>query len=88
MSDLQTLFQKAKDESTQLSSKPNGLTLLKMYGLFKQATTGDADGKRPGITNPVARAKWDNWSSLKGTTKDDAMQQYIDTVEELKAADK
>ena len=87
MSDLQAQFQKASDESTQLSKKPDNMTLLKMYALFKQGSKGDADGKRPGITNPVARAKWDAWNNLKGMTQEDAMQEYIDTVEDLKAAD-
>ena len=31
----------------------------------------------------VGRAKWDAWNSLKGTTQDDAMQQYIDLIDAL-----
>jgi diazepam-binding inhibitor (GABA receptor modulator, acyl-CoA-binding protein) len=32
----------------------------------------------------VGRAKWDAWNGLKGTTADDAMQDYIDLIESLK----
>jgi acyl-CoA-binding protein len=60
------------------------MTLLKMYALYKQASSGDASGARPGFTDMVGRAKWDAWDALKGTGKDDAMQQYIDFVEDLK----
>ena len=60
------------------------MTLLKIYALFKQASTGDAEGKRPGFTDMIGRAKYDAWEALKGTSKDDAMQQYIDLISELK----
>lgn len=58
---------------------------LKMYSLFKQATEGDVSGKKPGMMDFVARAKYTAWEELKGVSSDDAMQQYIDAVEELKA---
>ena len=32
----------------------------------------------------VGRAKWDAWDTLKGTSKEDAMRQYIDLISELK----
>ena len=41
-------------------------------------------GKRPGFTDLVGRAKYDAWANLKGTANDEAMQQYIDLIEELK----
>ncbi|MGQ3004293.1 MAG: acyl-CoA-binding protein, partial [Hydrogenophaga sp.] len=31
----------------------------------------------------VGRAKWDAWNGLKGTGSEDAMQQYVDLIEEL-----
>ncbi|MBC7489813.1 MAG: acyl-CoA-binding protein, partial [Glaciimonas sp.] len=30
-----------------------------------------------------ARAKWDAWAKLKGTSTDGAMQQYVDLIAEL-----
>jgi len=34
----------------------------------------------------VARAKWDAWKKLEDTSSEDAMQQYIDLIEELRNA--
>lgn len=84
MSDLKSRFDKAVAESKSLPEKPDNMTLLKIYALYKQASSGDADGKRPGFTDMVGRAKWDAWNGLKGTSADDAMQQYIDLIEDLK----
>ncbi len=81
---LQEQFAQAQADSKNLSERPDNMTLLKIYALFKQASSGDADGKRPGFTDMVGRAKWDAWDAIKGTSKDDAMQQYIDLIEELK----
>ena len=58
--------------------------MLKMYALYKQATSGDASGMRPGFTDMVGRAKWDAWNEVKGTTADDAMKQYVSLIEDLK----
>ena len=57
-----------------------------MYSLFKQATEGDVSGKKPGMMDFVGRAKYTAWEELKGTSAEDAMQQYIDAIEELKAS--
>jgi len=84
MSDLKTQFETAVADSKNLSERPDNQTMLKMYGLYKQATNGDAAGSRPGFTDMVGRAKWDAWNELKGTSKDDAMKQYVSLVEDLK----
>ena len=84
MSDLAAAFDKAQAESRSLPERPDNLTLLKIYALFKQATSGDAQGERPGFADMVGRAKWDAWHELSGTRREDAMQQYIDLIEELK----
>lgn len=81
---LQAQFEQAQADSKNLSERPDNMTLLKIYALFKQASSGDAEGKRPGFTDMVGRAKWDAWDAIKGTSKEDAMQQYIDLIEELK----
>ena len=60
------------------------MTLLKIYALFKQGSSGDATGERPGMTDFVARAKYDAWAGLQGTSQEEAQQQYIDLIEELK----
>lgn len=70
-------FQAAVDRVNGLTKDPGNDTKLRMYALYKQATQGDADGKRPGFTNPVGRAKYDAWSKLKGTTQAEAEATYI-----------
>jgi acyl-CoA-binding protein len=84
--DLAIRFQAAADASKQLSKRPDNDTLLKLYATFKQGSSGDVEGKRPGFTDLVGRAKYDAWAKLKGTAKEDAMQQYVDLVESLKNA--
>ena len=81
---LQAQFEQAQADSKNLPERPDNLTLLKIYALFKQASSGDATGERPGMTDFVSRAKWDAWNELKGSSQDDAKQQYIDLIEGLK----
>ncbi len=83
MSELNTAFDQAMADSKNLSERPDNATLLKIYALYKQGSVGDNAEKKPGFSDIVARAKWDAWSRLKGTSQDDAMQQYIDLINEL-----
>ncbi len=83
MSDLQAAFDKAMADSKNLSDRPDNATLLKLYALYKQGSTGDNIEPKPGFSDPVARAKWDAWTKLKGTSQDAAKQLYIDLIAEL-----
>lgn len=83
MADLKAAFEAAVANSKNLSERPDNGTLLKIYALYKQATAGDNAEKKPGFADMVGRAKWDAWNGLKGTSSDDAMQQYIDLIESL-----
>jgi diazepam-binding inhibitor (GABA receptor modulator, acyl-CoA-binding protein) len=85
MMSLQEQFEQAVTDSKNLAERPDNMTLLKMYALYKQGSSGDAQGDRPGMTDFVGRAKWDAWDALKGTAKEAAMQQYVDLIAELKA---
>lgn len=81
---LQDQFTQASADSKNLSERPDNMTMLKLYALFKQGSKGDATGERPGFTDMIGRAKFDAWDQLKGTSQDNAMQQYVDLVESLK----
>ena len=83
MSDLRAAFDQAMLASKNLSERPDNACLLKIYALYKQGSSGDNADKKPGFGDMVARAKWDAWNSLKGTSQDDAMQQYIALIESL-----
>lgn len=84
MANLKDAFEKAVSDSKNLPEKPDNATLLKIYALYKQATAGDVEGKRPGFTDMVGRAKYDAWAAIKGTSADEAMQEYTDLIESLK----
>ena len=83
MSDLTPKFEAAVAESKNLSERPDNATLLKIYALYKQASSGDNTDKKPGFSDMVGRAKWDAWHGVKGTSSPDAMQQYIELIESL-----
>jgi diazepam-binding inhibitor (GABA receptor modulator, acyl-CoA-binding protein) len=84
MATKKAAFDKAVADSKKLAEKPDNSTLLRLYALYKQATEGDVEGKRPGFTDMVGRAKYDAWAAIKGKGADDAMQEYVDLVKSLK----
>ena len=57
MSDLKARFEEAVANSKTLSERPDNMTLLKIYSLYKQATEGDNEEAKPGFADIVARAK-------------------------------
>lgn len=82
---LQQSFEAAVAASKTLDAKPDNDVLLQLYSLYKQATEGDINVEPPAnMFDFVGKAKYDAWNSLKGKSKDDAMQQYIDLVNQLK----
>lgn len=76
-------FAAAQVTVKQLTKKPANDELLELYALYKQATVGDASGKRPDALDFVARAKFDAWTKRKGTSADDAMSTYVTLVGKL-----
>lgn len=76
-------FEAAVARVPELSQDPGNDTKLSLYALYKQATKGDVQGKRPGFTNPVGRAKYDAWAALSGVTTEQAEQQYVELVNTL-----
>lgn len=83
MSDLKARFEAAVAASKDLSERPDNVTLLKIYALYKQATSGAPTEPRPGFADMVGRAKWDAWNALKDKSADEAMQDYIALIESL-----
>ena len=76
-------FKVAQERVKTLSTRPSNDTLLELYALFKQATEGDVQGKRPGLLDVKGRAKYDAWAGRKGLSRDTAMQQYVQLVDRL-----
>ncbi|PSS36743.1 hypothetical protein PHLCEN_2v1374 [Hermanssonia centrifuga] len=63
--------------------KPSQDDQLFFYSYFKQATIGDVNTTRPGMLDFVGKAKWDAWNKVKGTSKEDARQKYVDKLLEV-----
>jgi acyl-CoA-binding protein len=76
-------FTSAQDRVKRLTKTPSNEELLELYALYKQGTLGDVQGKRPGMLDFKGRAKFDAWSARKGTSRDAAMQSYVDLVARL-----
>jgi acyl-CoA-binding protein len=85
MSDLQSRFEQATRDIQALPDRPDNDTLLRLYALYKQGSDGDVSGDKPGFFDFVGTAKYEAWARLKGTTPDDAKQQYVDLVKKLTA---
>jgi acyl-CoA-binding protein len=84
MADLQERFERAQADVQTLPKDPGNDAKLALYGLFKQATAGEAaDGKKPGRFDLVGKAKYDAWTKNAGMSADDAKQRYIETVDGL-----
>lgn len=81
---LQEEFEKAAAEAKQLAERPSNEVLLKLYSLYKQGMEGDVSGEAPSMTDFVARAKYNAWEQLKGMSRQEAQQKYVDQVNELK----
>lgn len=82
---IQEQFTQAVADSKTLAQKPDNDTLLQLYGLYKQATEGDAPAKSgAGGFDFVAKFKHEAWSKLRGMDKDTAMQRYTELVQRLK----
>ena len=54
---VQSQFDQAVADSKNLPERPDNMTLLKIYALFKQASAGDVEGKRPGFTDSRERRR-------------------------------
>ncbi|WP_323099668.1 acyl-CoA-binding protein [Intrasporangium sp. YIM S08009] len=79
-------FEQAVEAVKGLTTDPGNNVKLTLYGLFKQVTEGDVSGSRPGMMNPVGRAKYDAWAKLSGTAPEAAEEQYVAIVRDLTSA--
>ena len=82
--DLQKQFEQAAQDVMNLPKRPDDKTLLRLYGLYKQATEGNVQGRRPGFSDFKGRAKYDAWARLRGKSSTWAMEEYLKLVSILK----
>ncbi len=76
-------FEKAVALTKTFTSRPTNQELLKLYALYKQATSGDNEEERPTGFDFKGIAKHDAWLELKGKSKEEAQSEYIDFVSAL-----
>jgi len=86
MSDLKEQFESAAVAVKSLATRPDDQTMLKLYALYKQGSTGDVEGSKPGFFDFVGAAKYEAWEKLQGMGSEEAQQEYIDLVKKLGAA--
>jgi len=79
----QEQFEDAQKKVNNLSQRPDNSELLQLYALYKQATEGDIQGEVPGAFDFKAKFKYDAWAGLSGTSREEAMQGYIDLATKL-----
>jgi len=79
------LKEKFEDAATRIRSLKSASPdqLLKLYALYKQGSTGDVSGKRPGMLDMKGRAKFDAWTKQKGKSNDQAKEEYVSYVDQL-----
>lgn len=82
---LKEQFDEAIDRVNKMPQSPGQAVQLTLYGLFKQATNGDAGGDRPGMMDIKGRAKYDAWAERRGMSTDEAMTAYIELADSLDA---
>jgi acyl-CoA-binding protein len=82
--DLKGQFEATIDKAKGLPNQSNE-TLLELYSLYKQATEGDVQGEAPSGFDFRGAAKYAAWEKRRGMSSDEAMQAYIDLVEQRAA---
>ena len=80
---MSTEFTDAAKKVKDLTVRPSDQELLDLYGYYKQVIVGDTNIDRPGFYYYKERAKWDNWNTHKGMSKEMAEKAYIKLVEEI-----
>lgn len=81
---LEHQFEQAQKDSKTIGKRPSNEILLQLYSLYKQGTLGNAPTEDPSdMFDIIGNAKYKAWIKLKGKTKEEAKQLYIDLVGKL-----
>jgi len=83
MSTDNELFEQAALAAKSLQQRPDDKTMLQLYALYKQGSSGDVQGTKPGFFDFVGAAKYEAWEKLQGTSEEDARNQYVELIRKL-----
>eukprot|EP01039_Chlorochromonas_danica_P011662 gene11662-13077_t len=67
----------------ETAKSPSSSDKLRLYALYKQAEHGPCSVSRPGVFDPVGRAKFDAWHALGQLSDLEAKKQYVELVTSL-----
>lgn len=84
-SDLVEQFNKATNYVLGHSDSIDQEALIKMYGLFKQATVGSCNTPKPSWFDYRAKLKWKSWNKCSHMSKSYAMREYIKILDNAAA---
>jgi len=76
-------FERAATAAKSLPQRPDDSTMLSLYALYKQGSSGDVSGDKPGFFDFVGAAKFEAWEKLRGTSQEDAQSQYAELIRKL-----
>ena len=57
--------------------------VLKLYGIYKQATVGDCKEPEPKNLKSAAGQKWESWTSFRGQSRQMAMRRFITLLAQI-----
>ena len=81
-SKLESKFNKSVELIKTCNKELSNDEKLSLYGLYKQCTIGDVNITCPNMLfDYTGYKKWNSWKDNEGKTKNDAMNEYIQTVE-------
>lgn len=83
MNALQDQFEQSVQLIKTKISPTSNEDLLILYGLYKQITQGNCNTPQPWAVQVDLRARWDAWFAYSNMNKNEAMQNYIQKVNDL-----
>ncbi|XP_016392840.1 acyl-CoA-binding domain-containing protein 5-B [Sinocyclocheilus rhinocerous] len=57
--------------------------LVMFYSYYKQATAGPCNTPKPNSWDPIGKAKWEAWKTLGNMSKDQAMMEYVQEIQQI-----
>jgi len=74
---MEETFNMSVDLIKTMSKDLSKEELASVYKYYKQAKVGDININKPSFFNIKENTKWEAWNSVKGLSKEKAMNEYI-----------
>jgi len=81
--DINTKFKECQNILQRQDKINDTNTLLKLYGLYKQATIGNNIDEEPNIIYFRDYCKWESWNKYRNLTKKEAKTKFIEFTNTL-----